>query len=264
MASRTSARALEERGNLAEAADAYLADGQPEQCARVLAALGRFADAAHVLTAILGDQPWHDEPSRLLAYKAATYLWHAGDAAACAALLLALGDDARASAVLSTEPPRKAAPRRRPSTSAGRAGPGKAKAKNLLERSGVFHDAGVRLFEAQRWNDALAQFLRVSRSAPTYRSAALHVIRLALASGAPTFEIIEFLRPFVAAPAQSAAEIEALHRLGVLYQDAGLEQDAGETLAAVLAADPGRADAAARLAKLPVAAGVADLAASLE
>ena len=125
-----------------------------------------------------------------------------------------------------------------------------ARAATLYERAGMAFEAGVCHFEAGDKRSALASFMLVPPGSPSYRGACLNAIHISSQLGTVTFELDAFLAQFIHDRPTGAGDIDALYKLGVLYQAAAYDDDAREVLAIVARRSPGYADVSRRLAQL--------------
>ncbi len=125
-----------------------------------------------------------------------------------------------------------------------------ARAAALYERAGMAFEAGVCHFEAGDKRSALASFMLVPSGSPSYRGACLNAIHISSQLGTVTFELDAFLAQFIHGRPTDQGDIDALYKLGVLYQAAGYDDDAREVLAIVARRSPGYADVGGRLTQL--------------
>jgi len=145
------ARSLERRGRLETATQAYRKAGAPEEAARLLAQVGRHEEAGRVLLESLGVEPRRvgklSPDKRKLALRAAIYASKGRDKKLAVELFQALGERARAAALLEQSGDAVAAARIR-ARAVSRAAPeqaGEAPAERGAERS---ESGAVRKLEA--------------------------------------------------------------------------------------------------------------------
>ncbi len=96
----------------------------------------------------------------------------------------------------------------------------------------------------------LETLVRVGRDDPNYRVACMRAIKIAASLNTIDFELDRFLTRFVRSEANSIDELEALQQLGGLYEHHGFPNSAVDVYRRILEADPGNADAAARLERV--------------
>jgi serine/threonine-protein kinase len=199
-------------------------------------------------------------------------------------LLRAIGDHARAAAVLGRAPAEVATPPRPPPPSGAslagsvpsiappssgiasaayqaRTAGRPREAAELFVRANLPYEAGVCFFEAGDLDASLAQLVTLPPTHPRYRHACVRVVHIVARTGALAFETDNFVAAFARTEPTTPNEVIALHALGALYQSHGFDDEAREAFERVLRHSPGHEDAARRLAALVPRAAEGDYAA---
>lgn len=281
------ARALEQRGLVDQAIEAYVAAGAIDDAARLLVGQRRFARAAQVLLTGIDPNPARaaqlDPPGRKRALQAAICFARGGETQIAVAWFVALGERQRAEDLLRrTGDVVAAAQVTKPNAATGAtlAGaralesqgrwegaldaylqlrrPGDAarmamragrlpQAAGLFEQAAMVWEAAGAWYEAREYAKALEALQRVPRDTPRYTDAALQAIRLASHLNALDFGLEHFLTRFVSDPPADERTVEALYLLARLYQDNDFVDNARDAYRKVLARAPGYRDAAHRL-----------------
>ena len=126
----------------------------------------------------------------------------------------------------------------------------------LLEAAGhyatgrLFVEAAACAFTAGDHAQALDLLVRLPRTDPRYRTAAVHAARMACELRTVGMTVETFLFPFLASEPLDAMETEAFYGMGVLYEAQAMVDPARDAFRKVVARDPAYRDAAQRLTAL--------------
>ena len=232
----------------AAAVQQYLATGQVEAAARVLASMGCYGDASRLLLSIAGADPMRDAESKRLTFHAAVCLAHAGDRSGAASLLRSIGETARADALVPSAPPsaRVASPIVEAAHAARREGR-TLEAARLFERAGLPFEAGICFSDAGDLETAISHLVTVPPDASGYRSACVRVVEIVERTNVLSFEIDNFIAAFAGTDPTSPTEIDALFRLASIYASNDFVDESMRALQRVVRVDPSRTAAAKQL-----------------
>ena len=112
------------------------------------------------------------------------------------------------------------------------------------------YDAAVCFQKAGAIRECLGALLKVLPSSPRYRSACVHVVRVAQSVGTPLMSLASFLKPFTNSKPTTRQEAAALNQVAVAFRKAGQVTLATGIYEHVKAAYPDDAEAAAGLQAL--------------
>ncbi len=116
--------------------------------------------------------------------------------------------------------------------------------------AGKAFEAGRAFAELGEVSKAVEQWVRVPRLDPSYRPAAVEVIRFAKSLDTLDIQIEVFLGKFIEGGPRDARELEAFYMLGKLYERHDLLENAKEVLRLILAVSPNYRDVKTWLPKL--------------
>jgi hypothetical protein len=121
-------------------------------------------------------------------------------------------------------------------------------AARLFQEAKLPYQAAVCLYEAGLPQESLESFLAVPRADARYRRACVQAVRISTELGILTGPLDRYVEGLLASPPSSADELEALFRLGVLYQGNELFDHAREAFSLILSVDAAYGDVPQRMA----------------
>jgi serine/threonine-protein kinase len=124
-----------------------------------------------------------------------------------------------------------------------------AEAGKLYEDAALFYEAAACWSEAGDKRRCLGAIVRVSPQHKMYRTCCAHAIAIASELHSLSMELDQFLSRFTASPPGSDAEVQALVRLGKLYEDEGFDDSAQDVYRKILVQRPDH-EVARNLARL--------------
>ncbi len=231
------AQECEQRGLLADAVRGYLAAGAVEHAARVLARMGHFFDAAHLLLSLVQRDPATDPECARLAQNAAACLAHGGDREGADEIMRRLQTVQR----VSVNPPARAPAAKR---EAGEP----AREQGDSEAYGV----GANKIRAGAFREGLDALVTISQSSAHYRNACVYAIHASCRLLDMSFAMDNFVAPFARSDPRDRNEAQALVALGGLYAHQGFVEEARETYERVLRLHPQEESVRRKLAELAV------------
>lgn len=127
-----------------------------------------------------------------------------------------------------------------------------AQAAEMFEKGTMAYEAAACYLRAGDTERGLSQLLRVPKSDPRYRKAAMHAIHLAGAAGRLSFQVEHFLGGFILPGPESADERQSFRELAELYLREGMFENARDATRRILARFPDDVEAKAKLQEIEV------------